>query len=67
MVGAFFVLVFRLQEPMALGIIHAEALTNAVVGILVAQLILWLFGIPLRSAIALNVACSGRATPGRSC
>jgi|GEM_PF-3864390 phosphate/sulfate permease len=35
---------------------HAEAVSNAILGIALAQLILWLFGIPLSSAISMNIA-----------
>ena len=34
---------------------HLEAVANAILGIAIAQLVLWLFGVPLSSAIAMNL------------
>lgn len=34
---------------------HAEAALNAVLGIVIAQVVLWLFGIPLSLAIVMNL------------
>ena len=34
---------------------HAEAITNSIVGAALAQAVLWLFGMPLDEAVALNV------------
>lgn len=38
---------------------HAEALSNAVAGIVLAQVVLWLFGVPLMSAIGMNAVLFG--------
>lgn len=38
---------------------HLEAVSNAILGIAIAQAVLWLFGIPLRSAITMNVVMFG--------
>jgi hypothetical protein len=34
---------------------HAEALVNAITGLIIAQFVLWLFGISLAEAVFLNV------------
>lgn len=34
---------------------HIEALLNCITGVVLAQLVLWAFGVPLHEALALNV------------
>jgi hypothetical protein len=35
---------------------HAESAANAVAGLVLAQLVLFAFGVPVREAVALNIA-----------
>jgi hypothetical protein len=35
---------------------HLEAVCNAVIGIAIGQIVLWMFGLPVREAVNLNLA-----------
>jgi phosphate/sulfate permease len=41
------------------GVSHAEAIANAVAGAVLAQLVLWFFGVPLNEALSVNAAMIG--------
>jgi hypothetical protein len=39
--------------------VHGEALANAIVGIVLSQIVLWIFGVEFRQALFLNAAMIG--------
>lgn len=43
-----------ISQPIRLS--HAEAAANAIIGLIISQLILWAWGLPLSQATALNIA-----------
>lgn len=38
---------------------HVESLANAILGIAIAQLVLWVWGVPLHEAVGLNATLFG--------
>jgi phosphate/sulfate permease len=38
---------------------HAEAIANSLIGAVLAQLVLWIFGLPITEALSLNATMIG--------
>lgn len=38
---------------------HAESLSNAIAGLVIAQIVLWLWGLPAHEAVGLNAVMFG--------